>query len=240
MCVKKVVAFCHSKAAVLGLLGFEVRIPLICGVIWGLINWLYPDAKSSIASVSVGFAAFFFIFFLQGQILRMNKNVEDREQAEAMVEALAELNQRIYVVQRNTSKGRSPEDPRIELSIEGLADFLEKASPMTAGAISPFFGSLGSSVPLRAAAIDFERALREAATRLNVPASEPAAQLANELSKRITNPRIGKRLQTLVKLNNVVTRPNAAMLLGNIGVHATIAALNQGTRSLQSINNLSV
>jgi hypothetical protein len=50
----------------------EVAIPGLCGIAWGMLA--YYQGKTLFESASTGFAAFFFIFFLQGQVLRVAKN----------------------------------------------------------------------------------------------------------------------------------------------------------------------
>jgi hypothetical protein len=76
----KIADLCGRKLPVLRRIGMEVAFPAICGVAWGLIAF-FNQKKSGFDSVGNGFTAFFFIFFLQGQALRVNKNIRDEDNA---------------------------------------------------------------------------------------------------------------------------------------------------------------
>src|ERR1044072_3608106 len=69
----------------------EVTIPAVCGIAWGVIA--VRQGKSFFESFSTGFAAFFFIFFLQGQVLSVNKNVRDEMNADEVRENFVSIHE---------------------------------------------------------------------------------------------------------------------------------------------------
>jgi hypothetical protein len=106
----------------------------------------------------------------------------------------------------------------VELSLEGLVKLLESSGR---------FGFLFTPTLFRPA-FEFDNAMRETATRMNLPAKTSTTALASELSEHIADLQIGERLQMLARLCDAVKRPSASNILGYVGASAVIAVFKQG------------
>jgi hypothetical protein len=81
----------RQKQQVLRRILFEITIPAVCGIVWG--GLALHQGKTLFESFSTGFAAFFFSFFLQGQVLRVNKNVRDEMNADQFRENFVSIHE---------------------------------------------------------------------------------------------------------------------------------------------------
>jgi hypothetical protein len=233
-CPSNTVAFFKAKRLVLIRAAYELSGPALVGLIWAVIALRKKDIDLYTA-VSLGAAAFFFAFSMQGQFLRMDKNVRDEEHAKTTKDRLAELNRGVddldglvrYLFK--SLRSTKPGAPRVELSLEGLVNLLESTS------FPSFFSNYRGLV--LTPAFEFNWALRETATRMSLPAKASTTTLANELSEHIADRQIGERLQMLARLSDVVVRPRASGILGYIGASAVIVAFKQGIELLNSIQD---
>jgi hypothetical protein len=85
--------FYQRHHAVLLRIWKEARIPLIGAVLWLLISIL--QGRRLFESISSASAAFFFLLFAQGQVLRIAKNVRDDTNANLWSESFSALSQAV-------------------------------------------------------------------------------------------------------------------------------------------------
>ena len=170
----------------------EVAFPGLCGIAWGLIA--YYQGKTPFESISTGFAAFFFIFFLQGQVLRIAKNVGDKQNADEWRDSFATLKEGIEELKRQQAahperpaqEPASPAAPTQELIDE--ARILLKGGHHYAAALT--------------AAAAFEQITRRGAARMNVDPTAPLSQLVRSIAYAAKDGYLQERLLTLVRLRN--------------------------------------
>jgi hypothetical protein len=193
---------------------FEIAIPVVCGVAWGALA--LHQRKTLFEAFSTGFAAFFFTFFLQGQVLRMNKNVRDELNADevrdnfiSIHEGLRELRakkqaEEAAAATTNKETKRLPEEfaDKGGVDIDAYDGDVLFAKPFFVEADRAF--RQGALYPaMLSAAVGFEHALREVGSRyLDLGKSKPLGLVLHELGKRDTSQHIVPTARTLLQLRN--------------------------------------
>jgi hypothetical protein len=185
-----------QKGRVASRILFEITIPAVSGFAWGALA--LHQGKSLFESFSTGFAAFFFIFFLQGQVLRVNKNVRDEINADEVRDNFVSIHAGLLELR---GKKQAETDAAAEADKEAKRlpeEFTEKggvdidaydgdvlfAKPFFVEADRAF--RLGALYPaVLSAAVGFEHALREVATRyLSMKRSRPPGLILHELGNK--------------------------------------------------------
>jgi hypothetical protein len=175
----------------------EVAIPALCGIAWGVIA--YYQGKTPFESISTGFAAFFFIFFLQGQVLRVAKNVSDKQNADEWRSSFASLKEGLDELRKQ------PHIPPTEPPVVP-----EPPGPW-AGLIGEAHASLENQnyyAAVLAAAAAFEQAVRKCAVTDNIEPKVPLSQLVRSIAYAAKDKYAQDRLLTLVRLRNNLMHPN--------------------------------
>jgi hypothetical protein len=80
--LSNILPYLKTKKPVLSRAARELFVPTLVGLGWAVIALRKNDIDLYTA-VSLGAAAFFFVFSMQGQFLRMDENVRDEEHAKA-------------------------------------------------------------------------------------------------------------------------------------------------------------
>lgn len=161
---------------------YESAFPLLGGGAWVAWSWFHNRPFfEALSGFGIGYL---FVLSVQGQILRINKNVRDETDAEefrgsfqSIHQALAELRMQ-RPIQDPTSADRVIELPlttRFSLEPNALFEQAKQAAEE---------GHYYASVLL--AAVGYERALRDTAARLDIDAERvPIAQIIRNIVKRI-------------------------------------------------------
>lgn len=222
--MKKAIDWCKKHKRVFRRAGFELLLPTIAGIIWALIAFRKSDLFTS---VSLGGAAFFFVFSMQGQVLRMAKNVRDEDNADEWRTSFNTLQEGLAELRRQAAA--QPEPPE-----------QETPEPMPA-ASEPFIvqaqNSLGHHLYYPAvltAAVGFEQTLRLAGENMKLDTKRPMLVIARQLGEIVKDPKLTERLVTLIRLRNGVIHPRKQ------GTHITrdeaellVSSFGEGARQLE-------
>lgn len=193
---------------------FEVMIPAVCGIVWGALA--LRQGKSLFESFSTGFAAFFFIFFLQGQVLRVNKNVRDEMNADEVRESFVSIHEGLKEL-KGWKDAELAEQEKFDREERRLPEeFMEKGGVD----IEAYDGDVLSALPffeeadrtfrrgalypaMLSAAVGFEHAIREVAVRyLSMKRSRPPGLILHELEKKYGRTDVVLTAQTLLNVRN--------------------------------------
>jgi hypothetical protein len=199
--MKRVKTWYQRRKPVIKRVWFEAWRPLIGGAFWGgLAVWSY-QGKSILDSFAAGFTAFFFLFFLQGQVLRIAKNVRDEENANELfnrfdnlqeaVEALAA--QRGQVYPPTVTQGPPPTTPTTASLLKEAKQALQQHLLYPA---------------VLAAAVAYEKAVRHTAESYEVDSQRPLELLLREFRNVVRDREASDRLQILLRLRNTVVHPD--------------------------------
>jgi hypothetical protein len=221
MC-SKAIKWCKKHKRVFKRAGYELLLPAIAGIIWALIAVRKSDL---FASISFGGAAFFFVFSMQGQVLRMAKNVRDEDNADEWRTSFNTLHEGVEELRRQ--RGLEPNQPEFQAHPAGFSEpFIVQAQ-----------NSLGHHLYYPAvltAAVGFEQTLRLAAEYMKLDTKRPMSVVARELGAIVKDNKLTERLITLVRLRNGVVHPRRQ------GAHITrdeaellVSSFEEGTRLLE-------
>jgi hypothetical protein len=184
----------------------EAAPPACSAVAWGL--YVYSQKHAVVDGISAAGIAFFFVLALQGQILRVGKNVRDEDRGEEVIDHLQSMRQSIAELQRlglathasASSPSGIPEPPPgyIESTRTvplGFTYFLQQAHAAIESGLS-YAGVL-------VAAVGFEYAARRCAEQLGIdPERKGLAPIVRELGRRTENKQATETLDALNRLRN--------------------------------------
>jgi hypothetical protein len=203
---------------------FEAALPFLVGIAWGVAVGL--QKKSWFDGISAFGIAFFFVLALQGQILRINKNVRDEEHATDVRSSFASIKQALDAILKQglaePSPGQAQEAP--PRPPPDLAQFRERIAEARAVSEDAFgsraflrqaWQALEQELPYAAAttaAIAFERALRDSARFLGIDTRRPLGAVIAELARQAEMPDLLERLGTLVRVRNGLVHPEGDLL----------------------------
>jgi hypothetical protein len=211
----------------------EVAIPGLCGIVWGIIA--YYQGKTPFESISTGFAAFFFIFFLQGQVLRVAKNVGDRRHAEETRTSLVSIQEVLAEIRMGgVTKAAVEAEP---YGVDTLTVTWDVPAQLMAEARFAFERDNYQSAAI-AAAVAFERAVRRAAVKINVDPKPPLSDLIYSLAYSVKDMGgVHKRLRSLLSLrNSVVHRGPDSGRMSKAEAEEILDAFDEGMSILDSIS----
>jgi hypothetical protein len=202
--------FYASLPAIVRRLCKEVWLPLLFALGWFTFA-RYQSAKSLYGSAADAAWLFFFVFFLQGQIFRMKKNVQDEEDAEEQRVSLREIlnllrqqdvAQTNDVAQEVAPTDVAPVEPEISATVE--QDFFGS---------SRFFAEAEDSIQrglyypaALTAAVAFEHVLRESAREYRI-GERTMRGVVRELAARKQSNKLEKRLNLLLEMRNKLVHP---------------------------------
>ncbi|MCK1285440.1 hypothetical protein IVB41_16090 [Bradyrhizobium sp. 44] len=175
----------------------EVAIPGLCGIAWGMLA--FYQGKTAFESVSIGFTAFFFIFFLQGQVLRVAKNVSDKQNAAEWRDSFATLKEGLDELRRQQAEHAGQAQPAQQPTAPASSDLMDEARASLANR-NYYAAAL-------TAAAAFEQLTRRAVVRMNVDPKAPLSQLVQSIAYAAKDTFLQRRLLTLVRLRNNLVHP---------------------------------
>jgi hypothetical protein len=184
----------------------EATLPACAAVAWGF--YVYSQKHTVVDAISSAGIAFFFVIALQGQILRVGKNVRDEDRGEEVIEHLQSMRQSIAELQSlglaphapASQPLRKPEPPpgyipSLRVVPLGFTYFLQQAH----AAVESGHSYAGVLV----AAVGFEYAVRRCAEQLGIdPERKGLAPLVRELGRRTENKLAIETLNALNRLRN--------------------------------------
>jgi hypothetical protein len=176
----------------------EVAVPGLCGAAWGALA--YYEGKTLFESASTGFAAFFFVFFLQGQVLRVAKNVSDKQNADEWRSSFATLKDGLDELRKQQFE--HPAQPRPASTTQTRPP----ATSLMDEAHASLQGNRYRAAVLTAAAA-FEQAVRRAAVRMSIESNVPLSQLVQSIAYVVKSTDVQRQLLTLVRLRNNLMHP---------------------------------
>jgi HEPN domain-containing protein len=195
----------------------ELWLPLLLAVPWFAFA-RYEGTKSFYDSAASASWLFFFVFFLQGQLFRMQKNVQDEQVAEEQRVSLREVLGLLRQQGAAQPNDVAPDQPPPVVA--------EPAEPEPAAPEQPpsvperdFFGSSrffaqaedalrrGLYYPAAlTAAVAFEHVLRESAREYGVQ-ERTMRGVIHELAQRSQSDKVEKRLTLLLEMRNKLVHP---------------------------------
>ena len=184
----------------------EAALPTAAALTWGIIVGIKKD--SIIDGVSAAGIAFFFVLSLQGQILRVAKNVRDEQDTEDFRASFASIQQAIETIKAEQLTGRQPPKPAAatdeppiwyrpsaRLIPLGFDNYLGRA--MEALENGQYYAAV------LVAAVGFEYAARQAADQLGITVDRASlGRLLRELGRRTEDKQAMETLNSLNMLRN--------------------------------------
>jgi hypothetical protein len=212
---------------------FEARLPLIAAICWGSVAHLF--GRDFFTSLSGAGAAFFFFLFAQGQVLRIQKNVRDEQDAEHTRASFASLQQGIDELRARVPMPqplrKMKDEPLVQYSGHRMVSlgwefFLAEA--MQAVESGQYYAGAV------AAAVGFEYATREAAKQLGIDGDTLAlGRLVRDVSRRTEDKNATEALITLNRLRNSLIHPDKNMLeMNREQAFEIVDAFNRGVSYL--------
>jgi hypothetical protein len=216
----------EAKKQIIERVWFEAWRPLIPAFLWGMVVWWY-QGKSLLDSFSAGFTAFFFIFFLQGQVLRVKKNVDDQQNASEFRSNFASLQEGLNLLQQQSRHEHASDHVHTSLPSDETFLFLQARRSIDAGQY--FTAAVTASV-------GFEYAIRNMDRPWNKWVLGPAYRsiLINTLQDSTK-----MRLKTLIEMRKYFIHPNhGALNLSKRHAEIVVNAFEEGAyEMIESIQN---
>jgi HEPN domain-containing protein len=172
--------------------------------VWGTKSFL-STGTYFVAATAAG-VAFTLALYVQGQVLRMAKNVRDERDADEFRDSFASIKQAIVEINQRPAQ-EPPEEPLPREISDALdlapwpGDFSEADRALEAG-IYP--------AAVVAAAISFEKNLRDAAQAIGLNAKVPLTKLLGNLSPTL-NKKSLRDLKSLLRLRNSLVHSRFAL-----------------------------
>lgn len=201
----------------------EAALPTLAGLLWGVyLYFLRPSLADAISAFAI---AFFFVVAIQGQILRVAKNVRDEVRGESFEDRLTAIEQGVErgfdSVQQGLEalreKGLVTEQPEPEHPPEtppqqptpAVEEILEQVNQPSVSSEQQFAGAKAALQmqmwypAVLMAAVAFDRAVAETAERIGMPYSPNMHNVLRNLAatERLDLDQI-ETLQTLRKFRN--------------------------------------
>jgi hypothetical protein len=185
----------------------EVWLPLLCGAVWAVIA--FHNGKSAFDSFSTFGATFFFVFFLQGQVLRISKNLRDETNANEFKDSFASIHQALDEIRKQRAAEPRPRGRR-RTTDSTITKWVtpEKA---TFDRAKYYFDEAASAIDngflypaVLVAATGFENVLRETGKQFSLDARKPVRLIIQEIGARLDNADLTKQLLLLLRLRNTL------------------------------------
>ena len=201
----KLKAFWQEWRRVLWRLCKEMTLPILIGIVWGLA--VGTTNKSWLEGFSAAGIGFFFVLALQGQFLRITKNVRDDARSERYLDHFASLEQGISALQTIirpvTPVPATAETPTTEQLEPHTDNFVPAWMQDFASADAALMRGMFRPATVMAA-LGFEKALEDAAERAGFRPHRTPTMLLRDLRGILTDDE-AHELDTLRRLrNNIV------------------------------------
>lgn len=85
----------------------EVWLPAIAALAWGLLVYSQQAQKNCITALGAAASAFFLVFFFQGQVLRIRKNIRDEDNDQRTYQGVTSINDAVSEI-RSLIENRLP------------------------------------------------------------------------------------------------------------------------------------
>jgi hypothetical protein len=175
-------------------IAFETALPTIAAIIWGLRA--YFRTGGIFDALTAAGLAFPLVLFVQGQILRMAKNVRDEQDANEFRESFATIKEGVDEIKRLTQITPSPQPvPEIQTTVRAASEDLMAEAKIAVARGLYTSGAL-------AAAVEFERQLRALAQSIELNTQRPLTRVADELAGRTADKDLWLQLRSLVRMRN--------------------------------------
>jgi hypothetical protein len=196
----------------------EVWFPFIVTLGWFVLTYLQQQ-RSLYESAAAGAGAFFFTFFLQGQYLRMKKNVRDDQNADEWKDSFA-----LVIAEIRGQKA----GPLVAAGAERPARFRMSGDELVGEARENLDkGSRYGAMLL--AAVGFETSLRRFGAMFDVNPKKPLTRILTELEPVLEDSKLIARLRLLTRLRNgLVHAQFQKPTLDRADADATITAFEDG------------
>jgi len=216
----------------------EVWFPFLAAAVWAILA--LKSGKSPFDSFSTFGATFFFIFFLQGQVLRISKNLRDENNANEFRDNFASIHEALDAIKRQaqpqpqthpvgrrrTTDSAYSKRVRPEAIDQDTKYYFDEA----ARAIDNGFLYPATLV----AATGFEHALREIGKRFKYDARKPIRTVIEELGTRLDKPELTKQLLLLMRLRNTLIHEQALSRPKNVEeAQSIVRAFEDGLSKLE-------
>ena len=194
--------------------GKELALPLIGSAAWVIAIW--KKDRSILDNMASGGFVFFLIFYMQGQLSRMSKNVHDQQHDDAVMENFRTLHDAVAALQHQNLAAATPlppsrpeEPPPVVPQSPPKPDLIDLDS-LHGDVLQSrkFFEEANRALQeglhypaVLSAAVGFEHALRNAGEKyLDIPRRKSLLFTLNAL--RRPNEEIAQELQTLLRVRN--------------------------------------
>jgi hypothetical protein len=220
-------------------IAFETALPTLTAVVWFVKNFIASTGTLFGALTAAGLA-FTAALYVQGQVLRMAKNVRDERDAdefrnsfESIRQAIAELNRKPtsssveegYVVAREIDHSLLKET-RAALKPEKRFDGDEANRALDTG--------LYQSAAVMSG-IEFERFIRETAERLGIERSLTLIRVVGLLAHILGDKELTNELRTLVRLRNTIVHESSGMDISEKDARQITSRFNRAIGQIQRI-----
>jgi uncharacterized protein YutE (UPF0331/DUF86 family) len=167
----------------------EIALPSSFGLFWALIVWYQRgDPLTAISSFA---AAFFLLYYIQGQVTRVGRSVRSERDADEFRQSFASIGQALEELRRPpATSGQSPLNPSLVRSER----FESEARKILETGL---FKTAASH-----AAIGFEAAARDIAQLLGVDARQNLTATVDNLAQYFKNQQLRDELRTLARIRN--------------------------------------
>jgi hypothetical protein len=171
----------------------ETRFPLLGALIWAGIS-VYRDANSY--EIFKDFStAFFFCFFLGGQLFRMAKNVRDEQNSVEWASSFASIQEGIDALRKDQARARAQPAPARQNQKE--MEYVDRVSGFTQATAAIQNGLYYPGAVM--AAVGFEQAVRHLAELVEMNTRQSLAALVERMTRGSD---LRQQLQNLVRLRN--------------------------------------
>jgi hypothetical protein len=222
----------------------EAMLPSVGAAIWGAVVGIHK--ASTVDGMSAAGIAFFFVLALQGQILRVAKNVRDEKHATEVSDSFATIRQALEEIRKQNLVESGAR------AIPGAASKNDQGSLTGDFSLQPQDASLANMTRRKffdqahqalhlgllypaalVAAIGFEQAIRDLASLERIETRQPLSAIVIELEQRHNLGELSAKLAALLHLrNSLVHAENKAEELSAKEATDIIDAFNTGLLQL--------
>jgi hypothetical protein len=170
-------------------------LPAAAALVWGLKA--FAGTGKVFDGITAAGIAFPLMLYVQGQVLRMAKNVRDEKDADEFRASFASLQQGLDELRAQGASVAQPESAPVELPPPDVLNFMAQAQQLLAN--GQYFAAV------LVAAVGFEKNARDIAQGLQWDALRvPLGRIIRELAPLLPSKQDAERLETLNRLRNSV------------------------------------
>lgn len=232
-------------------IAFEITLPVLAAIVWGVKTFV--STGTFFGAITAAGIAFTAILYVQGQLLRIAKNVRDEQHGREVLGRLDEgfdsLQQALVALRAQdlAPPKKSPEQPRVPDWVPPVLSDASKQPSQQRDVLergSYFFGEAEEALKhglnyaaAVLAAMGFEGKARITAEFMSIDPNRPLALLVKSLASLGYNEEIlTKKFETLVRLRNLLVHSQPMALA--VTAHQAkemIAGFLEGARDLDNI-----